>query len=192
MKLYGSITSPFVRRIRMSLAQTDYTFIHWNIFEGPDREALALKNPTMKVPMLEDGENLIFDSGVIYRYLCEKLSLPKLSWSQENLVTLINAANDTFVQLFMLQRSGIELEQGCLYHRLQYDRVNSTLAALSSAAEQGEFDEWHYASISLFSLLDWAHFRGLYDFTESAPLKAFMEKHGDREIIATTDPRLTA
>ena len=37
-------------------------------------------NPTRKVPMLQDGELVIFDSGVIFRYLCQKLQLPALSW----------------------------------------------------------------------------------------------------------------
>ena len=84
MKLYGSTTSPFVRRIRIVLANTEHEFINLNIFEGEGRDILASKNPTLKVPCLEDDGQMIFDSRVIYSYLLAKLDLPPLSWDQEN------------------------------------------------------------------------------------------------------------
>jgi glutathione S-transferase len=54
LKLYGSTTSPFVRRIRIWLANTEHEFVNLLIFEDQDREVLAAKNPTMKIPILED------------------------------------------------------------------------------------------------------------------------------------------
>ena len=53
MKLYGSTTSPFVRRIRIVLASIDHEFLNLQIFSGADRELLASRNPTLKVPCLE-------------------------------------------------------------------------------------------------------------------------------------------
>jgi glutathione S-transferase len=80
LKLYGSTTSPYVRRIRMLLANVEHDFISMQIFAGDDRAHLMSKNPTLKIPMLEDGEDIIFDSRVIFRYLTEKYSLPALTW----------------------------------------------------------------------------------------------------------------
>ncbi|HSG53014.1 MAG TPA: glutathione S-transferase N-terminal domain-containing protein, partial [Rheinheimera sp.] len=79
MKLYGSQTSPYVRRIRLLLADVPHDFVNMNIFAGSDRELLAAKNPTLRIPMLEDNEQMIFDSGVIYRYLAAKLHTKPLS-----------------------------------------------------------------------------------------------------------------
>ncbi|MDX1392334.1 MAG: glutathione S-transferase family protein, partial [Rheinheimera sp.] len=75
MKLYGSQTSPYVRRIRLLLAQAPHEFINLNIFADADRQTLASINPTLRIPMLEDDEKIIFDSGVIYRYLAPQLQI---------------------------------------------------------------------------------------------------------------------
>ena len=40
MKIYGSLTSPYVRRLRILLASTPYDFENTNIF-GSDREKLV-------------------------------------------------------------------------------------------------------------------------------------------------------
>ena len=94
MKLYGSTTSPYVRRIRVVLAQTDHEFVDLQIFSGEDRALLASRNPAMKVPCLEDDGRVIFDSRVIYSYLSEKFGFAPLTWDEENMLTLIDAANE--------------------------------------------------------------------------------------------------
>ena len=106
LKLYGSTTSPFVRRLRIWLANTEHEFVNMQIFDGPDREILAARNPAMKIPMLEDGDAIIFDSRIIYRYLTDKFAFPEPSWEQENHLTVIDAVNDSLVQI-LLRGSGI-------------------------------------------------------------------------------------
>lgn len=189
MKLYGSTTSPFVRRIRIVLANTEHEFINLNIFEGEGRDILASKNPTLKVPCLEDDGQMIFDSRVIHGYLLAKLDLPPLTWDQENQLTLIDAANDSFVQLFMLKRSGIEATNDQLFVRLQKERIASTLSLLNEMADAGEFDGWGYPSIALFTLIDWVEFRELHPLTGLDALKAFHHGNSDRIEVTATDPR---
>lgn len=70
MKLIGSTTSPFVRKVRVVLAEKklDYQFVE----ENPWKEALSpgTGNPLGKVPRLEmDGTEAMFDSRVIVEYL---------------------------------------------------------------------------------------------------------------------------
>jgi len=48
MKLYGSQTSPYVRRIRFLLATTAHEFINLNIFAGEGRQTLAAINPALR------------------------------------------------------------------------------------------------------------------------------------------------
>lgn len=70
MKLIGSLASPFVRKVRIVLAEKklDYTFVLENVW-SPDTTISDI-NPLGKVPclVLEDGSAL-FDSHVIAEYL---------------------------------------------------------------------------------------------------------------------------
>lgn len=70
MKLIGSLASPYVRKVRIVLAEKklDYVFELENVWAPETRIALA--NPLGKVPclLMEDGSALI-DSRVIVEYL---------------------------------------------------------------------------------------------------------------------------
>lgn len=70
MKLIGSVTSPYVRKVRVVLAEKklDCTFEHENVWSA--ETTIHLSNPLGKVPCLvmEDGRPM-FDSRVIAEYL---------------------------------------------------------------------------------------------------------------------------
>ncbi|MDP1654180.1 MAG: glutathione S-transferase N-terminal domain-containing protein [Rhodocyclaceae bacterium] len=70
MKLLGSLTSPYVRKTRIVLAEKkiDCELVIDN--GGPDGSGLAEHNPLCRIPVLvlEDGGSL-FDSRVIVEYL---------------------------------------------------------------------------------------------------------------------------
>ncbi|WP_294637909.1 glutathione S-transferase [uncultured Aquabacterium sp.] len=70
MKLIGSLTSPFVRKVRIVLAEKklDYKFVLEDVW-APDT-AIADANPLGKVPCLVmEGGEAIFDSRVIVEYV---------------------------------------------------------------------------------------------------------------------------
>jgi glutathione S-transferase len=190
MKLYGSTSSPFVRRLRLFLANQPYEFITLNIFEATDRELLTRLNPTHKIPMLQDEQQVVFDSGVIYRYLADKLAIKALTWGQENTLTTINAANDSLVELLLCKRSGFNVEEDKLFFKLQRDRVAATLQVLNSKVRAGEFIAWNYLSISLFCLVDWILFRELVDLTKYPELLNFRTQNLQQAAVDVTDPRL--
>ena len=189
MKLYGSITSPYVRRIRVILSNTPHEFLDLQIFSGEDRALLASRNPTLKVPCLEDNGQVIFDSRVIYNYLAEKLNFKPLTWEEENQLTLIDAANDSFVQLLLLKRSEFDIDDNKLYFRLQKERIEAVLSSLSEQLEAGGFRAWAYPEICLYTLIDWVLFRELHSFKGYQSLLDFHEKHRDRIELTATDPR---
>ena len=70
MKLYGSLTSPYVRKVRVFLKEKGiaYDFVE----EGPADAAgnVARLNPLGKIPTLvrDDGE-VLFESAMIVEYL---------------------------------------------------------------------------------------------------------------------------
>jgi glutathione S-transferase len=193
LKLYGSTTSPYVRRLRIWLANTQHEFVNVQIFESADRADMILKNPTMKIPMLEDvHENqtkLIYDSRIIYRYLSEKFAYPALNWQQENHLTLIDSANDSLVQMFILAKSGIPADEQKLFFKLQKDRVNAVLVELNDLVADGHFSSWHYPAVCLYCLIDWIEFRSLHNLKGLNELLAFHENNQQRIEVTASDPR---
>ena len=70
MKLIGSTTSPYVRKVRivMSEKKLDYQFIEENVWAADT--TMAQHNPLGKVPcLLMDGGEAVHDSRVIVEYL---------------------------------------------------------------------------------------------------------------------------
>ena len=189
MKLYGSTTSPYVRRIRILLSQTPHDFVDLNIYQGQDRQTLADKSPVLKVPCLEDDGQIIYDSRVIYRYLAEKYKYSALTWDEENQLTLVDAVNDSFVSLFLMKRSEISADQDALFVRVQKERITASLNHLNDLVGEGEFSNWHYPAICLYALIDWIELRELHRLEGLDHLKAFRDRHVDRIEVSATDPR---
>ncbi len=69
MKLIGSLTSPYVRKVRVVMAEKklDYQFVQEDVWSS---DAILTSNPLGKVPCLitESGES-VFDSRVIVEYV---------------------------------------------------------------------------------------------------------------------------
>jgi glutathione S-transferase len=193
LKLYGSTTSPFVRRLRIWLANTEHEFINLLIFEDQDRQLLASKNPTMKIPMLEDeshgDKQVIFDSRVIFRYLSHKFSDPTLNWDQENQLTLIDSANDSLVQMFILSNSDIQADEDKLFFKLQKQRVNAVLVQLNEMVACQQFASWNYPAVCLYCLIDWIEFRKLHNMQGLTALLEFHDDNTQRIEVTATDPR---
>ncbi|WP_417578810.1 glutathione S-transferase family protein [Nitrincola sp.] len=189
MKLYGSTTSPYVRRLRVWLEDVPHEFVNIDIYSPEGRVTLKQINPALKVPMLVDDWQAVFDSRVIYNYLNHKLGKEVTTIDDENAITLINAANDSYIELFQLSRSGIDIEQDALFFNLQHERIASTLSVLNEQAKLGAFEYWHFPAICLYCLVDWLMFRGLNDFSAYPDLQAFHQRHAAREILQDTDPR---
>ena len=79
MKLYGSLTSPYVRKVRIVLKEKGLA--HDLVVEGPADAAgnVARLNPLRAIPLLErnDGE-VFFDSPMICEYIDSLNGKPRL------------------------------------------------------------------------------------------------------------------
>jgi glutathione S-transferase len=70
MKLIGSVTSPYVRKVRVVMAEKrlDYQFVTEDVWS--DATTISSSNPLGKVPcLILDGGEAVFDSRVIVEYL---------------------------------------------------------------------------------------------------------------------------
>ncbi|PXF28611.1 glutathione S-transferase [Pokkaliibacter plantistimulans] len=189
MKLIGSSTSPYVRRSRLLLADTPFEFVDLNIYaEG--RDALRKANPALKIPLLQDGEQTIYDSRIISRYISSKLGLPALSWDEENQITLVESVNDSLILLFQAgNRSGLDIRQDVLVFNLQHERIASTLSELERQVVAGKFASWNYPAICLLCMLDWTRFREVADLSPYPALLSFVEQAYQRADVQATSPR---
>jgi glutathione S-transferase len=78
MKLIGSPTSPYVRKVRIVMAEKklDYQFVHEDVWAS---DAILASNPLGKVPCLVmEGGEAVFDSRVIVEYLDARSPLARL------------------------------------------------------------------------------------------------------------------
>jgi glutathione S-transferase len=189
--LYGSKTSPFVRRIRILLANIPYDFKELNIYEGQDAIELAKINPVNQIPVLTDGDTTIWDSRQIFNYLNSFHRLQNMDWQDENMLTAIEGAMDAGVSLFLMKRSGININEPLLYVQRQKDRIESVLDYLKPYIKERALKEWNFHTISLYCFIDWANFRGMINIENRAECQALLDKYKDLDIVTQTQiPRI--
>ena len=143
MKLIGSLTSPFVRKVRVVLAEKklDYKFDIYNVWSADSRIAQA--NPLGKVPCLVmEGGEAVFDSRVIVEYV-DTLSpvgkLIPLSGRERVEVKTWEALADGLLDAAILARMETHWDQRTPEQRSQawIDRQMNKVHASLKAMSQG-------------------------------------------------------
>ena len=152
MKLYGSFTSPYVRRLRILLGEQDYEFIDAPTSTPEGRAILSQVNPTMKIPMFEDKGEVLCDSGLIAQYLHDKLDIPALSYHDLNIIKIIDAITDSYIQLFLLSHSGFDTNESKMYFNLQRERIERSFTFLENSITTGMItsSNWNYMTFLIY------------------------------------------
>src|SRR5688572_16418336 len=114
MKLYGTTTSPFVRRVRIVAAEINEPFDRIETATDEGQAALRAISPIRKVPVAVIDGRTIYDSHTIIEYLTltrgyGALEPPRDRWREHNLVNAVDAALDAVIQLFYLRRDGVAI-----------------------------------------------------------------------------------
>jgi glutathione S-transferase len=185
MQLFGSYTSPFVRHIRIVLAQTGLDF---ELIET-DYEQSATQSPACRVPFLRDGERMLTDSLSILRYIRQRAGqdfFPSLDEFDQFL--LADTALDACVNVFLFERDGYGPEQ-VPYLKRQQLRIGQCLETLDEALGRRQPEAGGDFAIRLGCFLSWALFRkrfGLESYPALAAFRATFES--DPQIAATHPP----
>ena len=169
MNLYGSRTSPYVRKVRIVMIEKriECDFIEENVWSADT--AVTLHNPLTKIPVLvlDDGMQL-YDSRVIAEYLDGVTPVSRLipdSGRERALVKRWEALGDGIadagIALFLERKREPALQSKDWMAR-QLGKVESGIAA--AARELGEREYCHGLSltlgdISLACALLWMEFR---------------------------------
>lgn len=189
--LLGSLTSPFVRRVRLLMENIPYELKELNIYETDDGLELNKINPVNQIPVLLDRETKIWDSRQIFNYLNQKHKFHPMNWEQENTLTAIDGAMSSAVNLFLMKRSGMNITEPYMFINRQKERVDSVLTYLRPYMKDNGLKEWNFISMSLYCFLDWGTFRGIIDTGEREECHGFLAAHCDKKVVKETEiPRI--
>ncbi|WP_296951106.1 glutathione S-transferase family protein [uncultured Massilia sp.] len=170
MKLIGSVTSPYVRKARVVLAEKklDYVFELENVWAAETR--IAASNPLGKVPCLvmEDG-SAMYDSRVIAEYLdtltpvCKLL--PANSRDRANVKVweaLADGVGDAAVLAYLERTWRKDGERSQAWSERQMSKVHAGLKVMAeNLGEQPFCMGIHYtlADVAVGCVLGWLAFR---------------------------------
>jgi glutathione S-transferase len=142
MKLIGSLTSPYVRKVRIVMAEKklDYQFELEDVWAN---DAIVKSNPLGKVPCLVmEGGEAVFDSRVIVEYLDTRSPVSRLipEASRERIeVRTWESLADGMLDAAILARmertwaGRAEGERSQAWIDRQLGKVDASLAAVSTA-----------------------------------------------------------
>lgn len=185
--LYGSKTSPFVRRIRILMEKLPFELDEMNIYETDDAQKLQKINPINQIPVLVDGKTTIWDSRQIYNYLNLNHKFFNMDWEDENILTAIDGMLNSGVALLLMKRSGMNIDEPFMYVNRQKERIGSVLDYLKPFIQDKAMKEWNFLTISLYCFLDWATFRKIIDISNRPECQALLDKYKDLAIVKETE-----
>lgn len=201
MKLLGSLSSGFVRKVRIAMAEKklDYELVLENIW-SPDT-TIQQSNPLGKVPCLvmEDG-GAMFDSRVIVEYLDTLSPVGKLippHGRERAEVKCWEALADGVLDagaLIRLERMRPEAQQSPEWLARQMGKINAGLKAMSTGLKDTPFCSGsHYtlADVAVGCALGWLSFRfPEIDWRAEYPnLEKLFEKLSERPSFRDTVPQ---
>lgn len=195
MKLYGTVTSPFVRRVRVVAAELGCEVERIDTATEEGQAKLREVTPIRKVPVAVVDGRMLFDSRVIIDWLLTTrgygaLTPPKDRWREANLLNAIDAAADSVIQLFYLRRDGVPVD-GTPFAQRQLERTASIFAWLGGelASDRVSFGGgFGLCELSLCAMLDWMDFRKVYPTEQATELAALRAAWRERPSMVATRP----
>jgi glutathione S-transferase len=189
MKLYGTTTSPFVRRVRVVAAEVGEPVDRIDTATDAGMAQLREVSPIRKVPVAVIDGRTLFDSRVIIDWLVTTRGWgavvpPRDPWREQNLLNAIDSALDSVIQLFYLRRDGVSVD-GTPFAQRQLERADAIFAWLAGELSP---DAFGLPEISLCCALDWMDFRSVYPTERAkvlAPVRAALR---ERPSMVATRP----
>lgn len=182
MRLYGTTTSPYVRRIRILAAELGVATERFDTATDAGQAALRDVTPLAKVPtaVLDDGR-VLWDSEAIKDALVARhgwggLTPPADPELDRQTTLVINGALDAAVNVFYLRRDGVDPD-AVPYLRKQQARVDAAMRWVTDRLLDGALPGapgWN--DVILLTTLDWMRFRGTWPVEAHPPLVAVLDR----------------
>lgn len=198
MRLHGTVTSPFVRRVRV-MGQELGQALEWVDTTTPEGQgSLQRLSPLRKVPVLEVDGAVVLDSHAICDLLLAQAGergefrRPRAATriAEGNTIHAIDGATESAIRLFYFRRDGVDAE-AIPYMRVERERVGRTLSWLEGQVRgpwcTGD-DGFGLAELALVTALEWMQFRAVAPLAEYPSLLALMAAHAERPSLVSTRP----
>jgi len=196
MKLYGTTTSPFVRRVRVVAAEVGEAVERVDTATDAGMAQLREVSPIRKVPVAVVDGKLLYDSRVIIDWLVTTrgwggIEPARDRWHEQNLLNAIDGALDSVIQLFYLRRDGVAVD-GTPFAQRQEGRADAIFAWLGTQLAPGgrSFETGlGLAEISLVAALDWMDFRTTYPAERAGAVESVRAAWRDHPSLVATRPQ---
>jgi len=193
--LYGSPTSPYVRRVRVVAHELSLSLdvVDTRTPEGDAR--LREVTPLWKIPVLqtEGGEDYL-DSHSATEFLLRRFgpqplrSFDASSTRDRNLITVIDGAIDALINVMYVGRDGVAPESSA-YLLKQRQRAASAMAWLERACGDSGFGRgFGLPEVALVTTAGWMSFRGTYSIDDHPRLAKLVAELGSRDSFRRTAP----
>ena len=193
MKLFGSVTSPFVRRVRVVAAELGEA-VHFVDTHLPAGEAqLRAFTPIWKIPAAEIEGETLFDSRVINEALIARHGWGPLRAPQSrdrNLLTVVDGVLDSAINWFYLIRRD-KGDPNQPYVIRQVARVDSGLEWLANELVGASFSPdggFGLPEIALASCLEWMDFRQVREVAGHPVFGPFVNAWANRRSMSESRP----
>lgn len=198
LRIYGTQTSPYVRRVRIVADELELGHELVDTTSEAGLAALRALTPIWKVPVAELDGTVVLDSAVINEALMRAHGPGPLAphdpsdLAVRNLISVIDGALDSLINCFYLARDGVTAESAS-YLKKHQDRAASTMSWLDARID----DVWltpakafGLAEIALCTTLAWMRFRNTYAIERHPALLRCLEQHSARPSMLATQPPL--
>jgi len=171
--LWGTPTSPYVRRTRIVCATLGLEVDLHNTNDPGVQDELVAVCPTWKIPTVRlfDGQ-VIWDSAIIHDALLARAPGPIPAPEQDARLRIaaIDAGLDAAIALFYMTRDGVDL--GAPYLQKQRARIEAAMHWVTAQVEGGQFGtELTLDTLALVTTLDWFNLRGFWKVEHPALLR---------------------
>jgi glutathione S-transferase len=196
IQLFGSLTSPYARRVRIVLAELGQPSEWTDTTTDAGQAALRAVTPLWKVPVAVINGETVFDSAVITQRLVHEFGFGTLTpyqtsdWHTRNVITVIDGLLDSLINAFYLGKDGVTKEHAP-YVRKQVERADAAVTWI----EQQLSGPWLSANntfglpeIALLTALEWMRFRATYPVEAHPALIQFLAFHAERPSVHATKP----
>jgi glutathione S-transferase len=196
IQLFGSLTSPYVRRVRIVLNELGQSFDWLDTTTDAGQAALRAATPLWKIPIATiDGETL-FDSGVINQRLLSQYGPGSLApftptdWHARNTMSVIDGVLDSLINVFYLGKEGVSAHN-TPYVKKQTERAVAAMTWLEQrtrGAWLSDSKTFGLLEIALVTALEWMRFRSTYPVANHPTLIQFLAAHAERPSVRATMP----